>query len=96
MSGFTAPGSPSISGVLLPPSPTRGSLQRPDWSATGSQSPALQATSILVLDTFASHPIPSHPHPSLKSSKKWVSSGEGGVWGCPDQKLITGCVYWRE
>ena len=32
------------------------------------------------------------PPPSLKTSKKWVSSG--GVSGGPDQKLIGGCVYW--
>ena len=61
VSGFTAPGSPRVSGVLLPPSPTRGSLRRPDRSATGSQSLALQAKSILVLDTFPSHPIPQFP-----------------------------------
>ena len=32
--------------------------------------------------------------PSLKTSKKWVSSGGG--WGGPDQKLIGGCVYWTK
>ena len=53
VSGFIAPGSPRVSGVLLPPSPTRG--------GGGAQSPALQATAILVLDTFPSHPNPPPP-----------------------------------
>ena len=66
VSGFIAPGSPRVSGALLPPSPTRGSLRHLDKSAIGSQNPSLQATSILVLDTFPSHPIPSHPIPSRK------------------------------
>ena len=63
VSGFTAPGSPGVSGVLLPPSPTRGSLRHPDRSAIGSQSPVLQATSILVVDTLPSHSTPPPPPP---------------------------------
>ena len=38
-------------------------------------------------DIFDPHP----PRPSLKSPKKWVSSGGGGGGG-PDHKLIGGCV----
>ena len=42
---------------------------------------------VIFFDIFDPPPTPTPP-PSLKTSKKWVSSG--GVWGGPDQKLIGG------
>ena len=88
VSGFFAPGSPRVSGVLLPLSPTRGRLRRPDKSATRSQSPALQATTILVLDTFPSHPIP-HPTPTREKTGKSKCSAIAQIAACRE----TSCTH---
>ena len=61
VSGFTAPGSPRVCGGLVAPSPTRGSLRRPDRSAIVPSGKALQDPSRLVVDTHPTQPNPTPP-----------------------------------
>ena len=65
--GFTAPGSPRVCGGLAAPSPTLGSLRRPDRSAIVPSGTALQDPSRLVSDT---HTQPNPPSPGSRGLQR--------------------------
>ena len=82
---FTVPGLPRICGGFAAPSPSRGSLRKPDRSATVPSQKSLQEPSRLVLDFDPIPPAPSFLAPAWNHQSAGARESAGKAQVPPDR-----------